>query len=312
MRKVYVIGHKRPDVDSIVSAIAYAEYKRMRGWDAVASRAGDVDPETNYVLERFGFEAPLLLNEARGRALILVDHNEVAQAVEGLEEAEVLEIVDHHRLGGLVTAEPIFVHIEPTGSTSTIIADWYLRGGVKLSEEIAAILLCGIISDTIVLRAPTCTEKDRCMARKLAELSGLDIGELGKEMLELKSLKGERSPREVILSDFKEYTFGSVRVGIGHVETLRPEKLVNMRSSLLTELKHIKEEKGLSMALLMLTDVLKLDSYVFCVADDPSWFERAYGVKLRGGMAYMRGVSSRKKQLVPPLARLFGFGISSS
>ena len=301
-----MIGHKRPDVDSIVSAISYAEYKHLRGEeDVIAARAGDLDEEVKYVLERFNFETPYYLTNAVGKKLILVDHNEVSQAVDGVGKAHILEIIDHHRLGGMITPEPIFVHIEPLGSTSTIITEFYLRESLKLTKEIAGLLLCGILSDTIVLKSPTCTERDRYIAKKLSSISGVDINEAGNRLLELKSLVAEKSAKDIILSDFKEFVFGKVRVGISHIEVLKPEELLKRKDELLQEMKSIKYEKQLNMIMVMITDILRLDSYLLCIADNDSWFERIYKVKLKDNIAFMPGVSSRKKHLVPPLVRFF-------
>lgn len=307
---VYVIGHLKPDTDSIVSAIAYAKFKKLLGLNAEPARAGELNLETKFVFEKFGATPPILLENAEGKELILVDHNEPGQIVKGYEKAKILEIIDHHRLGGLVTAEPIYVHIEPVGSTSTIIANWYFEKGFELDKQLAALLLCAILSDTIIFSSPTCTDKDKNVAKRLAQIAGIaEVEKLGIEMFRAKSRLAEKSARDIILTDFKEYTFGSVKVGIGQIETVDLSELEPRLEEILKEMDKIRTERKYNMLIMMLTDILKKGSLLLYSADNPNWFKEAfskYTLEKKAKRAYyVSGLLSRKKQVVPPLQEYF-------
>ena len=179
MSKIFITGHKNPDTDSICSALSYAALKQAQGVEAVAVRLGEVGKEAQYALDYFQVEAPeLIASVEEKQAVMLVDHNEPAQSVDGLDKAELLEIVDHHRLGGLNTANPIFVHIEPVGCTATIITKMFDCQKVELPKKIAGLLLSAIVSDTVLFKSPTCTEQDKAAAEKLAvELDKVTISD---------------------------------------------------------------------------------------------------------------------------------------
>ena len=167
--KIFVIGHKSPDTDSICSALGYAAYKQALGVNAEAGMTAEPNKETMFALEKFGVVAPELVTSVPAKQkLILVDHNEEGQAVDGMRDAEIVEIIDHHRLGGISTASPLFVHIEPVGCTATIIANMFWKNDVKMSTSVAGLLLSAILSDTVLFKSPTCTQQDKDTAAKLA------------------------------------------------------------------------------------------------------------------------------------------------
>ncbi|ODS36469.1 MAG: manganese-dependent inorganic pyrophosphatase, partial [Candidatus Altiarchaeales archaeon WOR_SM1_79] len=216
--KIYIVGHKNPDTDSVCSAIGYAHFLREGGEDAVAARSGDVNPETWYVLDYFGFEPPQLLQDAGGKKVILVDHNEASQSPDNIDNAEIIGVLDHHRIN-FAQWSPIYFHTEPLGSTATIIAREYLYGDVELPKEIAGILLSSILSDTVVFKSPTTTQEDMDIAEMLAEIAEIDnIEEFGIDVKRAKaSIKG-KSAKDVIFSDFKDFNFSGKKVGIGQIE----------------------------------------------------------------------------------------------
>ncbi|MGC9310368.1 MAG: DHH family phosphoesterase, partial [Candidatus Aenigmatarchaeota archaeon] len=179
---VYVIGHKSPDTDSVASAIAYAHLKNALGEKNVVSAvAGEINSETKFILEAFGVKKPEVLKSASGKKLILVDHNEAGQAVDGFGEAELLEVVDHHKIGGIKTGNPIFFHNEPLGATGTIIASFYEQNGVEIPKEIAGLMMAAILSDTVLFKSLTCTEIDKKAVETLAKLCGRDPMSFGLE-----------------------------------------------------------------------------------------------------------------------------------
>jgi len=308
---LYVIGHKKPDTDSIVAAIAYAKFKQMLGIEAKPCRAGELNLETKYVMKKFNAKVPDLLEDATGKELVLVDHNEPSQIIDGYEKAKIREIIDHHRLGGLVTSEPIFVYIEPVGSTSTIIASWFKEKEFEIDKVLASLMLSAILSDTVIFRSPTCTDKDKKIAKELAVIAGIeDVEKLGIEMFKAKSKLAEKSAREIILTDFKEYTFKTIKVGIGQVETVDLSELKPRIEEILQEMDSIRTEKGYNMLVMMLTDILKQGSLLLYSAEKGEWFVNAFSkIKMeRKGdrVFYAPGIMSRKKQIVPPLAEFFG------
>ncbi len=305
-RIVYVVGHRNPDLDSIASAIAYAHLKHRLGEPNVrAARAGDLDAETAFALDRFGVPPPPLLTDATGHDLILVDHNEIGQALPHIEEANVLEVWEHHRIGDLRLAAPILFHCEPVGATATLIGELYFLHHVTPPSSIAAVLLAAILSDTVGFRSPTTSEKDRMIAGRLAQLAGLDVATFGAELLRIKAATVERrSAAEIVRTDYKEFLMGGQRVGIGQVETLNPGALAEKRADILREMRALREADSLTQIILMVTDVQSKASDLWFVGGRSDLFERAFG-RLDGGVVHLPGVMSRKKQVVPRLDAAF-------
>jgi len=299
--RTYVIGHRGPDTDAICSALAYARLKATDDDSTVAARAGELNPETEFVLEYWDVEEPLLLEDATDEQLILVDHNEHSQTVDGAREATITEIVDHHRLGDVTTSQPIFCRIEPVGSTATVIADLYDERGVEVDSQTAGLLLSGLVSDTVILRSPTTTERDRVVAERLADIADVDIEAYGKELLAQKSKLGEKTPREMVLGDFKEFEFGETAVGIGQVETVDADPVVDQREAIREAMGEIVAERDYDILVLLVTDLLEEASTAFVVGEQTDRVGDALNAEITDGEAFLPGVMSRKKQVVPPL-----------
>ncbi len=305
MAKVYVIGHRAPDTDSVCSAIAYARFKReVEGVDAEAVRADEINPETEYVLKYFNVSIPPLLEDAKGKKLVLVDHNEFSQAVKGVEKAEIVEVLDHHRID-FKYPEPLLFHVEPVGSTATLVTKKYFERGVKIPREVAGILLAAILSDTVVFRSATCTPVDREVALKLAEIVQVDPEKFGVEIKKSKaSLKG-KSASEILMSDFKDYEFKGVKVGIGQVELVDLEEALERKEEILKEMEEKRRKEGYGLILMMLTDIIKEGTELLAVGEKLDIVEKAFGKKVKDGSIYLEGVMSRKKQVIPPIERAF-------
>ena len=301
----YVIGHQGPDTDAICSALAYARLKATDDDSVTAARAGKLNPETEFVLDRWNVEAPHLLEDATDEQLILVDHNEHSQTVDGAREATITELVDHHRLGDVTTSEPVFCLIKPVGSTATIIADLFDEQGVEIDSQTAGLLLSGLVSDTVVLRSPTTTERDRVVAERLADIADVDIEAYGKELLAQKSKLGEKGPREMVLGDFKEFAFGERAVGIGQIETVEPAPVLDQREAIRAAMDEIVDERGYDVLVLLVTDLLEEASTAFVVGREVDLVGEALDAEITGGKAFLPGVMSRKKQVVPPLESAF-------
>jgi manganese-dependent inorganic pyrophosphatase len=303
---IYVVGHRHPDTDSIASAIAYAHLKRTLGDSHVlAARAGELNAETRYVLDRLSLATPELLTHARGRRVILVDHNEVAQAVDEIRQATVIEIWEHHRMGDLEIPGPIVFHCEPVGATATLIAEQYFIHNVAVPPPIAALLLAAILSDTLGFASPTCSQKDRDIAQRLEAISGLEASTFGRELMAARGDVTRRSVRDLIESDFKEFTFTGNRVGIAKIESPDVKSLLPRRQEFLEELRRVRAEKTLLQVILLLTDIGRKGSYVWFAGDRADVLERALGRPLIEGAAYVEDWMSRKKQVVPLLKRAF-------
>ena len=305
MSEVYIIGHKSPDTDSICAAIAYANLKRVTGENsaAKAARAGEINPETEFVLNRFGVEAPELLENAAGKKLILVDHNEFAQMVDGAEEAEILEVLDHHRIE-FKWANPILFHTEPVGSTSTLVAEKYFEKGIELDEKMAGIMLAAILSDTVVFKSPTSTDRDKEVAEKLAKIVGVDPQKFGVEVKKAKASLEGKSAKDIIRSDFKDYTFGGKKVGVGQVEIVDIEEARSRKQEILDEMRRMTAEEGYDMVFMMLTDIIQEGTELLVVGDeDGAVTRKAFNAELNDNSVYIEGMMSRKKQVIPPLEK---------
>ncbi len=305
MAEVIVIGHTNPDTDSIVSAIAYARLKvGLEGGSYVAGRCGELNEETKYVLKLANLDEPELVEDLSGKRVILVDHNEFSQGCKGIENAEILEIVDHHKLNFSYPV-PIYVLTEPLGSTATIITKLYLREGIEISKELALALLGAILSDTVVLRSSTTTETDKKLAEKLAEIARIeDLEHFGIELKRRKASMANKSAREVIIEDFKEFDFPKGKVGIGQVELVDFEEVESRKEELIKAMESLRKEKGFTLLALMATNIIKGDTRLLCVGQIEK-VEEAFGKKVEGNEVYLESVMSRKKEVVPKLQKVF-------
>lgn len=247
-----------------------------------------------------GFISRYHLISQRKKNVILVDHNEKSQTVNGIEEAEILEIIDHHRLGDIQTASPIFLRNEPVGSTSTIVANMFFEMGIRPSKSIAGILCSAILSDTLKFKSPTSTYVDKMTAEKLAEIAGIDdMDKYANQMFkEGSSLQG-KTLKEIFYQDFKDYTFGKYRVGIGQVFTMDREKISEMEDSLIAFMKQLCAEKGYHLLMLFVTDILDQASEVLFSGEEKELISLAFNVDLGENSVCLPGIVSRKKQVVP-------------
>lgn len=438
-KPVYVIGHRNPDTDSICSAVAYAWLKRQLGVNAVAARAGALNPETQYVLNYFGVEEPVLIEDMYPRLkdveliavpmlngetklrevshlftdygvrcmpvgtpeniegvvtvtdlakcfykelcaqenetgavdysqlldapvkdlmttsvvsfnnnellddvknamldtnfrsypvveggryigmidkvrllkpdktqLILVDHNERAQAVEGSEEAEIIEVIDHHRMGGLHTAAPIYIREEPVGCTATIITSMAEAHKVELPREIAGLLLSAIISDTLYFRSPTTTQQDKDAAAKLQKIAGLeDLEAYAMEELKQGSVIARLTADELVRTDLKEFDFGETKASVAQINIMGRQQGLDKMPELLAALEAMRETEGFDLSFLMVTDILSEATDLLVAGVNQAKVTEAFGKPKAEGHYYLPGVLSRKKQIVPPLTDAF-------
>ncbi len=308
--KLIVIGHKNPDTDAVTSAIAYANLKNMMGAkEALPAVAGDLNNETRFVLDYFKVPYPEKITDCRDRCreVILVDHNETAQAVDNLNSDNVVGVVDHHRIGGFTNSKAIFFLSEPVGATGGIVADLYERNKIPVSREMAGLMLSAILSDTVLFKSPTSTPHDAATAEKLARIAGVDPRKLGMELLRVKSDIASKSAREILTGDLKKFSFGATKAGVGQIEVMDLNDLAPKRASLLEEMSRMKDSENLDMIVMMLTDVMKEASDLLFVGNAAAaqGFEKAFGGKIADNSIYREKVLSRKKQVIPPLEGAF-------
>lgn len=302
MSKVFITGHKNPDTDSICSALSYAALKQAQGVEAVAVRLGEVGKEAQYALDYFQVEAPeLIASVEEKQAVMLVDHNEPAQSVDGLDKAELLEIVDHHRLGGLNTANPIFVHIEPVGCTATIITKMFDCQKVELPKKIAGLLLSAIVSDTVLFKSPTCTEQDKAAAEKLAVIAGVNLKEYGMAMLKAGADLGDLTPAQIAKTDSKPFSFGKYKAIVAQISVMDTADILAKKAELVAAMQELCKNEGYDMSLLMVTDIMEESTELVFVGEPKQLIADAFGKDASGDSIYLPGVMSRKKQIVPQL-----------
>lgn len=234
------------------------------------------------------------------KKVILVDHNEISQAVDGVQEAEILEIIDHHRVGDISTLMPIHVHNEPIGSTCTIIAGFMFLHRIDIPPEIAGLLLAGILSDTLILTLSTTTERDKEVAHRLADILDVEIEEYGKELLTASiGIKGQ-SAREILLHDFKEYLLGTKKVGVGQIMVLDEEEIRAKEKDIKSEMEHLRKEKQYDLVAFLVTNPLRKGEEIF-VKGDKRIIEKAFAVKIQDDKCAIPETLSRKKDFIPAI-----------
>ena len=240
----------------------------------------------------------------RRKRVVLVDHNEAAQSVPGLDQADILAIIDHHRLADIQTRNPIYVRNEPVGSTTTIVAGMYQERGLMPSAKLAGLMAAAIVSDTVMFKSPTSTPRDRRMAERMAHIAGLSLDELGQEIFSA-SAPEDKPVEELLFSDFKEFHIAGHDFGISQITCVDSDRQLKRKDQFLELMAKTKEEHGYSMMVLMLTDVLMEGSKILCLGGEDT-FRQAFNVEVKDHEAFLPRVMSRKKQMVPMLSALWG------
>lgn len=234
--------------------------------------------------------------------VILVDHNERGQAIEGIEDAKIVEIIDHHRLGGVQTSEPIYIHQEPVGCTCTIVANMHWHQDIEIPPSVAGLLLSAIISDTVLFKSPTCTAYDKKTAERLADIAGVDLKEYGLAMLRAGAGIGGKSPTEIAKNDMKEFKIGDYRIIVSQISVMDPKEILDIENKLIEVMREHCEREGFDMHLLMATDILEEATYLLYAGSPKTLIGEAFKKDASGTHVYLPGVMSRKKQIIPPLS----------
>ncbi len=275
-----VFGHKNPDTDSVVGAIALADLKKSLGEDIAPAIQGALNPESKFVLDKFGLTAPEVVTSYAGKDVYLVDHSDLAQSPDDLKDANILGIVDHHKLGDVTTGQPLECWIWPVGCTCTVIASMYKYFGIEIPKGIAGAMLCAILSDTVIFKSATCTDSDKKICADLAEICGeSDLDALGIEMFKVKSAVDGTPVRELVLRDYKDFNMSGKGVGCGQLELVDLSIVDGIKADLEKDIRDLKAEKGHHTVLLMLTDIMKEGTELLIASDDESAIEKTFGVK---------------------------------
>ncbi|EDZ62497.1 manganese-dependent inorganic pyrophosphatase [Sulfurimonas gotlandica GD1] len=302
----YIFGHTNPDSDSIVGAISLAYLKNHLGEECIPTRQGEISPETEFILNKFGADVPELKTSYAGEKVYIVDFSDLGQAPKDIMEATILGIYDHHKLGDLTTSTPLECWIRPIGCSNTVIKEAYDYHGVEIPKDIAGMMLCAILSDTVIFKSPTCTKIDTKAVKELAAIAGVeDYKALGMEMFIVKSAVEGATARALNTRDYKEFAMGNEKLGVGQLEVVDLSVFDKMKDDLFADMKKLKEEGGLHSVIILLTDIMKEGSQLLVVSDDESKIESAFDCKLEDSQVWLDGVLSRKKQVIPFLQPQF-------
>lgn len=298
MSKILVFGHKNPDTDTICSAIVMAEMQKQMGVEAEAVRLGEINKETQYALDYFRADVPKLINNVEeNQEVILVDHNEFQQSVDGIEKAKINTVVDHHRIDNFKTAEPIFYHAEPLGCTATILYRIGKMNKIEFNTKLAGLMLSAIISDTLLFKSPTCTEVDKKVAEELAEIAHVDINTYGLEMLKAGTDLEAYSEEELIDLDAKTIEKNGLKIVISQVNTVSIPEVLKRQENLEQAMNKTIEKEKLALFVLAITDILNSNSELIVLGERTDIIEKSYN--LENNRTFLEGVVSRKKQILP-------------
>ena len=300
MEKTYIFGHKNPDTDSITSSLVMTNFeKKLGNTGAVACRLGNINKETEYVLNYLGIEAPELIEKVEeGANVILVDHNSPKESIDNLDKVNILKVVDHHKIA-LETSYPLFYRAEAVGCTETIMYKLYKENGIEIDKTIATLMVSAIISDTLLLKSPTTTDDDRKAVKELSEIAGINPEVYGLEMLKAGTDLSSFSIDEILNLDAKKIDFKEVKSIVNQVNTADISEVMNLKSDLEARMNEIIKEENLDLFMFLITDIVNSNSQVIALGNSASLVEKAYGVKLENNTALLKGVVSRKKQVVP-------------
>lgn len=307
MSKVLVFGHKNPDTDTITSALVYAYLKNQLGVEAEAVRLGEPNDETKFALEKFGFEAPRFVEKVAAEAseVILVDHNEFQQSADDIADVTIAEVIDHHRIANFETAAPLYYRAEPVGCTATILNKIFKENGIEIPANIAGLMVSAIVSDTLLLKSPTCTEQDVKAAKELAAIAGVDLDEYGLAMLKAGADLSDKALEDLLNLDAKEFDMNGKKVVIAQVNAVDVNDVLGRQEELTNLLNKEVAENALDLFFFVVTDILNNDSVAVPAGSVIAEAAQAFKAEVVNGQINLPGVVSRKKQIVPVLTEQF-------
>ena len=290
MEKIFIFGHKNPDTDSICSSLIREILDKKNGYtNTEARRLGKVNKETQYVLDYLQIEAPELLEKVEeGQKVILVDHNEFTQSVEGIEKAEILSVVDHHRIANFQTSSPLYYTAKPYGCTATILYEEFKQFGHEIDKKEAVLMISAIISDTLLLKSPTTTKKDEQALKELSEIARIDVNTYGIEMLKAGTDLSEFSEEELINLDAKKFEKDNIKYKIAQVNTVSIDDVLKNQVKLEEEINKKIKEEGLDLFVFVITDILNNNSEILVLGNRSDIISKQ--VELKNNRAFLEGV----------------------
>lgn len=300
MEEVKIFGHKNPDSDTVLSSLILEGLEKTLGvYNVKAYRLGNINKETKYVLDFFGVKEPELLEEIdEGTSVMMVDHNEFSQSVKGIEKAKIIRVVDHHKIANFETHEPLFYLAMPVGCTATILREMFKVSGIKMDKITAGLMLSAIISDTLLFKSPTCTEKDIETAKELAEIAEVELNTYGLAMLKAGTDLSDFTPEELINIDSKPFTTNGVKYQVAQINTASIEDVMKDKEIIEDAMNNFMEANSVDLFFLMITDIIENNSQIIALGKQEI-AEKAFNIKLENNTAFLKGVVSRKKQVVP-------------
>ncbi|MGM5632036.1 manganese-dependent inorganic pyrophosphatase [Apibacter raozihei] len=303
MSKILIIGHLNPDTDSITSAISLSYLQNKLGKNTEAVALGKPNEETQYALNYFKTEAPRVISRASDetKEVMLVDHNEFQQAVSDISELTVLAVIDHHRIANFQTINPLYYRAEPVGCTQTIILKLYKEHGIEIPPHIAGLMLSGIISDTLLFKSPTCTDEDIKAAQELATIAGVDLNDYGMELLKAGTNLSGKSAVELISLDAKSFEVNDKKIRVAQVNTVDFNDIFSRKEEIINAINEEISSNHYNLFLFVATNVLDSDSRIIALGDSYLSAERAFNIHLTENEGFLKGVVSRKKQIIPQL-----------
>ena len=306
MTNILIFGHKNPDTDTICSSIVYNNLKKIQGMDSEAVRLGEINDETKYALEYFNVSLPRLVEEVEeGQHVILVDHNEFQQSANGIEKADVREVIDHHRIANFETAAPLYYRAEPLGCTATILKKIYEEQSVHIDKQMAGLMLSAIISDSLLFKSPTCTLQDKVAAEELAKIAEVNAEEYGLAMLKAGASTTDKTAETLISLDAKEFVLGADKLVVAQINTVDANEVADRKEELEAAINAELSSKGLSAYVFVITNILTSDSEVLVLGEKQDKVAQAFGKTLENDFMTLEGVVSRKKQVVPQITEEF-------
>lgn len=303
MAKTYIFGHKNPDTDAISSAIIMADFEQQTGnTEAKPYRLGEVGPETQYALDHFNVDTPeLLSDDLNNQNVILVDHNEFQQSADTIDKSSIQHVVDHHRISNFETAAPLYYRAEPVGCTATILYKMYKERGFEIKPEIAGLMISAIISDSLLFKSPTCTQQDIDAAEALKSIADIDLESYGLEMLKAGASTTDKTASQLLNMDAKSFNMGDYITRIGQVNTVDIDEVFQRQEELEKEMLEVSTNEKYDLFVLLVTDIINSDSKILVVGAEKDKVGNAFNVRLDNNTAFLPGVVSRKKQVVPQI-----------
>lgn len=302
MEKMLIFGHKSPDTDTICSAIVMENLQKKLGKEVEAVRLGNLNKETEYVLNYLGITPPKMIEKIEdGQEVILVDHNEFSQSVENIENAKVKMVVDHHRICDFQTSEPLYYRAEPVGCTCTILYKLYKENDVEIDKTVASLMISAIISDTLLLKSPTKTVEDENAVKELEKISGLNAQVYGLDMLKAGTDLSGFTADELISLDCKVCALKDKNAKVAQVNTADINDMMNRKEEIEQAINADIEKNNLDLFVFAITDIINSNSQAIVLGKNTDIFERGFNKKLEDNTAFLPGVVSRKKQILPVL-----------